>query len=167
MVLYRQIPFTLAIAVIAEAILMHISAEQVPSLQRAAIRYLKLANSSVFWPVMLISVQSFGPTVQLQHRHSAQFAVQLHKISLLSWTPTNRSSTTWSKETKYDCRIVVLTINHMNGFTIYNEALRYWSSQYPVSKGKWGRLQSCGTYRHTARLSCPGKMEGQDQAPPA
>ena len=40
-VLHRQILFSLAIAAIAEAILMRTSAEQVPSLHRVAPRYLK------------------------------------------------------------------------------------------------------------------------------
>ena len=55
MVLLHQILFNLAIAVIAEAILMQISPEQVPFLQRVAPRYLKLITSSNFWPFMLIS----------------------------------------------------------------------------------------------------------------
>ena len=48
MVLLRQILFNLAIAAIAEAILMQISAEQVPSLHRVAPRCLKLVTSSNF-----------------------------------------------------------------------------------------------------------------------
>ena len=48
MVLHRQILFSLAIAAIAEAILMQISAEQVPSLHRVAPSYLKLVTSSNF-----------------------------------------------------------------------------------------------------------------------
>ena len=52
MVLYRQILFNLAIA---EAILLRISAKQVPSLHRVAPRNLKLVTSSNFWPFMLIS----------------------------------------------------------------------------------------------------------------
>ena len=55
MVLHRQILFSLAIAAIAEAILMRISAEQVPSLHRVTPRYSKLVTSSNFWPFMLIS----------------------------------------------------------------------------------------------------------------
>ena len=55
MVLHRQILFTLAIAAIAEEILMRISAEQVPSLHKVAPRYLKLVISSNFWPFLLIS----------------------------------------------------------------------------------------------------------------
>ena len=43
-----QILLSLAIAAIAEAILMQISAEQVPSLHRVFPRYLKLATSSNF-----------------------------------------------------------------------------------------------------------------------
>ena len=56
MVLLHQILFNLAIAAIAEAILIRTSAEQVPSLHRVAPRYLKLVTSSNFWPFMLIPV---------------------------------------------------------------------------------------------------------------
>ena len=56
MVLHRQILFSLAIAAIAGAILMRISAEQVPSLNRTALMYLKLVTSSNFWPFMLINI---------------------------------------------------------------------------------------------------------------
>ena len=48
-VLHREILFSLAIAAIAEAILMQPSAKQVPSLHRIAPRYLKLVTSSNFW----------------------------------------------------------------------------------------------------------------------
>ena len=49
MVLHRQILFSLAIAAIADAIMMRTSAEQVPSLQKvAAPRYLELVTSSNF-----------------------------------------------------------------------------------------------------------------------
>ena len=51
-----QILFNLAIAAIAEAILMRISAEKVAYLHRVAPRYLKLITSSNFWPFTLISV---------------------------------------------------------------------------------------------------------------
>ena len=54
MVLYAR--FCLAIAAIAEAILMRISDEQVPFLQRVAPRYLKLVTSSNFRQLMLIFV---------------------------------------------------------------------------------------------------------------
>ena len=54
-VLGHQILFNLAIAATAEAILMQISAGQVPSLHKVATRYLKLVTSSNFWPFMLIS----------------------------------------------------------------------------------------------------------------
>ena len=54
MVLLRQILFNLAIAAIAEAILMQISAEQVPSLHGVVPRYLKLIFSN-FWLFMLMS----------------------------------------------------------------------------------------------------------------
>ena len=50
-ILHHQILFSLAIA---ETILMRISAEQLPSFQRVAPRYLKLVISSNFWPFMLI-----------------------------------------------------------------------------------------------------------------
>ena len=54
MVLLRQILFNLTIVAVAEAILMRISAEQVPSLHRVAPRCLKLVTSCSFWPFMLI-----------------------------------------------------------------------------------------------------------------
>ena len=50
MVLRRKILFIRAIAVIAEAILMRTSAEQVPSLHRVARMYFKLVTFSNFWP---------------------------------------------------------------------------------------------------------------------
>ena len=53
MVLHHQILFSLATANVAEAILMRTSAEQVPSLQRAALKYLRLVTFSNFWPFML------------------------------------------------------------------------------------------------------------------
>ena len=55
MVLIRQILFNLPIADIAKAILMLISAEQVPFLHKVAPMYLKLVSFSNFWPFMLIS----------------------------------------------------------------------------------------------------------------
>ena len=45
----------MAIAAIAEAILMRISVKQLSSLQRLAPRDLKLVTYSTFWPFMLIS----------------------------------------------------------------------------------------------------------------
>ena len=48
MMLFHQILFNLAITAVAEAILMLISPEQVPSLHRVAPRYLKLVTSSNF-----------------------------------------------------------------------------------------------------------------------
>ena len=51
MVLHCQTLFSLTIV---EAILMWTSAEQVPSLQSVAPRYLKLLISSNFWPFILI-----------------------------------------------------------------------------------------------------------------
>ena len=53
-VLRRQIWFNLAIAAIAEAILMRTSAEQVPFLHSVALKHLKLVTSSNSWPFMLI-----------------------------------------------------------------------------------------------------------------
>ena len=47
--LLRQIKFNLAIAAIAEAILMRISARQVLFLHRVAPGYLKLVTFSNFW----------------------------------------------------------------------------------------------------------------------
>ena len=55
MVLNRQILFSLAKADTAEAILLQTSAEQVPSLHRAAPMYLRLVTSSNFWSFMLLS----------------------------------------------------------------------------------------------------------------
>ena len=46
MVLHHQILFSLAIPAITEAILMWISAEQVPSLHKVAPKYLTLITSS-------------------------------------------------------------------------------------------------------------------------
>ena len=54
MVLHHKILFSVAIVAIAEAILMRISAEQVPSLHRVSSRYLKLVTSFDFWPFMQI-----------------------------------------------------------------------------------------------------------------
>ena len=55
MALHRQILFSLAIAAIAEAILIRTSAEQVPSLHKVVPGYLNLVTSSNFWPFTLIS----------------------------------------------------------------------------------------------------------------
>ena len=55
MTLHRQHLFSLAIAVIAEAILMRTSAEHVPTLHKVTPRYLKLVTSSNVWPFMVIS----------------------------------------------------------------------------------------------------------------
>ena len=54
MVLFHQILFSLASAAIAEAVLMQISVEQVPSLHKVAPRYSKLVTSSALWLFMLI-----------------------------------------------------------------------------------------------------------------
>ena len=54
MVLHYQILFNLIIAAIAEAILMRISSEQVPSSHVIATRDLNLVTSSSFWSFMLI-----------------------------------------------------------------------------------------------------------------
>ena len=54
-VLHYQILLSLAIAAIAQTILMQTSAEQVPSLLRVAPRYLELVTSSNSWPFMPIS----------------------------------------------------------------------------------------------------------------
>ena len=55
MVLHLLIVFSLAIAAIAEVILVWTSAEQVPSLHGVGPRYLKLVTSSNFWLLTLIS----------------------------------------------------------------------------------------------------------------
>ena len=49
-----QILFNLAIAAIAEAILMRIPVEKVPSFHRVAPTYLKLVTSSKLWSFMLM-----------------------------------------------------------------------------------------------------------------
>ena len=54
MVLHRQMLFTMAVVAIAEAILLRISAEHVPSLHRVPPRYLKLVTSSNFCLFMLL-----------------------------------------------------------------------------------------------------------------
>ena len=59
MALHRRILFNLAIAAIAEAILMQIFAEQLPSFHRVSLSYLKLVFFSNFWPFMLISALMF------------------------------------------------------------------------------------------------------------
>ena len=50
-----KILFNLSVAAIAEAILMRISEEQVPSSHRVAARYLKQVTSSNLWPLMPVS----------------------------------------------------------------------------------------------------------------
>ena len=55
MVLLCHVPFGLAVAAIAEAMLMWTSAKQVPTLHRFAPRYLKLVTTSKLWLLMLIS----------------------------------------------------------------------------------------------------------------
>ena len=59
MVLLHQILFDLAIAVNAEVILMWISAEQMPSLDRVAPRNLNLVTFSKFWHPCCL-VHAFG-----------------------------------------------------------------------------------------------------------
>ena len=54
-VLHRQILFSLTIATIAEAILIRVSAEQVPSLHRVSPRYLKLVTCFNLCLAVLIS----------------------------------------------------------------------------------------------------------------
>ena len=54
MALHRQILFNLAVAAIAEAILMLISAEHVPSLHWVAPRCLKMITFFSFWLYVLI-----------------------------------------------------------------------------------------------------------------
>ena len=55
MVLYCQILFRMAIAAIAEAIVMRISAVLMPSLYKVAFKCLNLVTSSNFQPFMQIS----------------------------------------------------------------------------------------------------------------
>ena len=76
MVLHRQILFSLAIAAIAEAILM-MSAEQMPSLHRVAPRYFKLVTTSNIWPFML----KFCSDVVCAFGHDlALFGADFHSI---------------------------------------------------------------------------------------
>ena len=55
MVLHHQILFSLAIAAIAEAIVMRISTEPMPSLHRLVPGFFQLVTSSNFSPFMLIA----------------------------------------------------------------------------------------------------------------
>ena len=77
MLLLRQTLFNLVIGTTAGAILMRISAEQVPSLHRVAPRYLKLVTSSNFWPVMLCTVCVVGHDLTL-------FCADSHSICICS-----------------------------------------------------------------------------------
>ena len=78
MVLHRQILFSLAIAAIAEALLMRTSAKQVPSLYTVAHRYLELVISPNFWPLMLIL---FCTNIVRAAGHDlALFCTNLHSI---------------------------------------------------------------------------------------
>ena len=80
--MHRQILFSLAIAAVVEAILMQTSAQQVPSLHRVALRYLKVVTSSNFWPFMLISaliyvVPAVGHDLAFSMLTSIPYAVAL------------------------------------------------------------------------------------------
>ena len=59
MMLHCQILFSLAIAAVAEVILIRTSAEQVPFLHRIVPRYLKRVTFSNFWPFMIMTAQMF------------------------------------------------------------------------------------------------------------
>ena len=74
--LHSQFLFSLAIAAIAEAI-VRISAEQVPSLQRVALRYLKLVTSSNSWPFMFIICTDIVSAVG---HDLARFCADFHSI---------------------------------------------------------------------------------------
>ena len=76
MVLHRQILFSLAIAAIAEAILM-MSAEQMPSLHRVAPRYFKLVTTSNIWPFML---KFCSDVVRAVGHDLALFCADFHSI---------------------------------------------------------------------------------------
>ena len=73
MVLLRHILVNLAIAVNAEAILMQISAEQVPSSHGVAPRHLKVVISSNLWPFMLIPALMFVLLVMILLLFCADF----------------------------------------------------------------------------------------------
>ena len=82
MVLLHQILFNLAIAAIAEIILMLTSAEQVSSLHRVAPRYLKLVTSSNIWTFMLVNIcTDVVHAVGLDH---ALFCADFHSICCCS-----------------------------------------------------------------------------------
>ena len=71
MVLPCQIQFNQAIASTAKAILMRISAEQVPSLHRPAPRYFKLVSSCNIWPFIISALMSLMlSTFTVMHSYS-------------------------------------------------------------------------------------------------
>ena len=81
MVLHRQILFSLAIAAIAEVILMWASAEQVPSLHRIAPRHSTLVTSANFWPFVLIIC--LGVVCVVGH-DSVLFCADFHSVCCFS-----------------------------------------------------------------------------------
>ena len=77
MVLLGQILFNLAVAAVAEAILMPITSERMPFLYRVASKYLELVTSSNFWPFMLIICTDVARAVG---RDLALFCADFHSI---------------------------------------------------------------------------------------
>ena len=84
---FRQILFNLAIAAIVEAMLMRISAKQVPSFHSVAPRCLKLITSSSFW--LFTSIMAIHGTVngnicsdivRAAGRNFALFCADFHSI---------------------------------------------------------------------------------------
>ena len=65
MLLHHHVLFSLAIAVIAEGIFMWTSDQQVPSLHRVALRYLKLVTFSNFWLFMHGSASAWDQDLML------------------------------------------------------------------------------------------------------
>ena len=82
MVLLGHILFNLAVAAVAEAILMPITSERMPFLYRVASKYLELVTSSNFWPFMLIICTDVARAVG---RDLALFCADFHSIRTRSF----------------------------------------------------------------------------------
>ena len=89
MVLLLQILFNLTIATTDDGILMWMSAEHVPLLNRVAPRWLKLVTSSTFWPFMLISA-----LIGFVGDNLALFCADFHRYGLALSTNLLVSSST-------------------------------------------------------------------------
>ena len=82
MVLLRQILFNLAVAAVAEAILVPITSGRMSFLYRVASKYLELVTSSNFWPFMLIICTDVARAVG---RDLALFCADFHSIRTRSF----------------------------------------------------------------------------------